>query len=196
MRAAVTALFLFCFSLLVVAQDAPHNDVARGTASGLGFKLELPPNIEVDVTPTADLALGLNLAETTHGREWDGLPFRYIGFTSRWNTDAGSLNEVVRRMTSDLLNLVPSELAADGEIRLVSTFPAKLGDLPARRLVVEFRNRQKKPAIRQIVIAYRTRPDASAIVYLATLTTTRADFPGDLDIFAKLLAGFKLTPIQ
>jgi hypothetical protein len=193
---AVTALLILCFSLFLAAQEPQHSDVARGTATGLGFTLELPPNVEMDITPRIDLALGLNLSETTHGKEWDGLPFRYIGIEARWNNESASVDEVIRKMTVDLNDLVPSELVGDGVIRLASVFPAKLGELPAKRLVVEFKNRQKKPAIRQIVVGYRTRPGASAIVYLATLTTTRDNFPRDVDIFAKLLAGFKLTPVE
>jgi hypothetical protein len=92
---------------------------------------------------------------------------------------------------------VPAELVGgDGVISLSSTFPAKLADLPARRLVVEFKNKQKKPSVRQIIVALRTRSDASPLLYIATLTTTKADFSQDLNLFVKLLAGFKLTPIH
>jgi hypothetical protein len=198
MKIAVTALFLF-LSVSLWAQavpTAPSNDTARGSVSGPGFTLALPPDIEVDIRPTMDLAFGINLTEVTHGHEWERLPPRYIGFATQWTSDDGSLDAVVQRMTADLQSLVPAELTGDGILRLDSTFPAKLGDLPARRLVVEFKNRKKKLSLRQIVVAYRTRPDASAVVYIATLTTTRADFPQDLDLFAKLLAGFKITPMQ
>src|SRR5512144_596393 len=199
MKAAVTALFLF-LSIVAWAQSAPapsSPDTARDTVSGPGFTLALPPEVEIDIRPTTDLAFGLNLTEVTRGREWERLPPRYIGFTTRWNSDAGSLNDLVQDMTADLQSLVPTELVGgDGVIRLDSTFPAKLGDLPARRLVIEFKNRQKKPSLRQIVVAYRARPDASAGVYLVTLTTTRTDFQQDVYLFAKLLAGFKLTPLQ
>jgi hypothetical protein len=199
MKAAVTALFLF-LSVVVWAQSAPtaqSSDIARDSISGPGFTLALPPQVEMDIRPTSDLAFGLNLTEVTHGREWDRLPPRYIGLTTRWTTDAGSLNDLVQSMTADLQSLVPAELVGgDGSIRLDSTFPAKLGDLPARRLIIEFKNRQKKPSLRQVVVAYRARPDASAVVYLVTLTTTRADFQQDVNLFAKLLSGFKLTPIQ
>jgi hypothetical protein len=152
--------------------------------------------MELDVTPTTDLSFGLNLSELTHGREWDRIPPRFIGFTTEWNSDADSVDEVVRRKTSELASLVPSDLTGDGVIRLVSTFPAKLGDLPARRLVIEFKNRQRKQAIRQIIIGYRAREGATPVVYVATLTTTRDDFPADLNLFAKLLAGFRLTPFE
>jgi hypothetical protein len=192
MRFAVAALFLY-LSLCAWAQSP--TDVARGSISGLGFTVTLPDAVEMDVAPTTDLAFGLNLTEPTHGREWNRLPPRFIGVATQWNSEAGSLDAEVRRMTADLHNLIPAD-ASDGEVRLSSMFPAKLGDLPARRLVVEFKNRQKKPAVRQIVVAYRSRPDASAIVYIATLTTTRADFPQDLNVFAKVLAGFKLTPVE
>jgi hypothetical protein len=195
MRFVVTALFLFV-SVFTWAQDAQSTDVARGTVAGPGYTVTLPPDVEVDIRPTLDLAFGLDLSEATHGREWGHVPPRYIGFSTEWNSEAGSLDEAVRHLTDDLHSLVPTELVSDGEIRLASTFPAKLGDLPARRLVVEFRSRQHKPSIRQIVVAYRARPDATPVLYLATLTTTRTDFQQDVMLFAKLLAGFKLTPIQ
>ena len=187
--------FLSC--LLSLAAWAQSTDVARGSISGPGFTVTLPESVEMDITPTSDLAFGLNLSETTHGREWEKLPPRFIGISTQWNSDAGSLDELVRRMTADVSGLVPSEMVGgDGLVTLSSIFPARLGDLPARRLVVEFKNRQKKPSVRQIIVAYRSQPDASAVVYLASLTTTKADFPQDLNLFAKFLAGFKLTPIH
>jgi hypothetical protein len=198
MKVAVTALFLF-LSVVVLAQSAPapsSPDTARNSLSGPGFTVALPPDVEMDIRPTSEIAFGINLTAVTHGREWERLPPRYIGFTTRWTSDAGSLNDLVQNMTAEIQSLVPAELIGDGIIRLVSTFPAKLGDLPARRLVIEFKNRQKKPSLSQIVVAFRERPDASAVVYIVTLTTTRDTFPQDLSLFAKLLAGFKLTPIQ
>jgi hypothetical protein len=199
MKVAVTALFLF-LPVMALAQSAPAPslpDTARNSVSGPGFTVALPPDIEMDIRPTNDIAFGINLVDVTRGREWERLPPRYIGVTTRWNIDAASLNDLVQNMIADLQNLVPAELVGgEGIIRLESTFPAKLGDLPARRLVIEFKNRQKKPSLRQIVVAYRARPDASAVVYLVTLTTTRADFQQDVNLFAKLLAGFKLTPFQ
>ncbi len=191
MRLAVG--FLFCLlSLAAFAQST--TDVARGSISGPGFTVTLPDSVEMDIRPTTDLAFGLNLSETTHGREWEKLPPRFIGIATQWNSEAASLDEVVRHMATDPAGLVPAEMiGGDGMITLSSTFPAKLGDLPARRLIVEFKNRQKKPSVRQIVVAYRERPDASAVVYFATLTTTKTDFPQDLNVFVKLLAGFKLT---
>jgi hypothetical protein len=198
MRFVITALFLFlCLFTWVQAAPAQQaTDIARGSISGPGFTLTLPPGVEFDITPTSDLNFGLNLTEPTHGREWDRLPTRFISFTTEWNSDADSVDEAVRRKTSDLASLVPSELVGDGMLRLASTFPVKLGDLPAKRLVVEFKNRQKKLAIRQIVVGYRAREGANAVLYIATLTTTRDDFQADLNLFAKLLAGFKLTPFE
>ncbi len=193
MRIAVGIILLF-FCIGAFAQSA--TDVARGTASGQGFTLTLPDTVEMDIAPTSDLSLGLNLDENTHGREWEKIPYRYIGFATKWNSDAGSLDEVVNRMISDLPGLVPSQIVGAGTMSLTSMFPVKLGDLPARRLVVEFKNKQKKLSVSQIVVAYRTRPDASAVVYVASLTTTKADFPQDLNLFVKLLAGFKLTRIE
>ena len=198
MKAAVSALFLL-LSVAVWAQSAPTSsspDTARDSVSGPGFTVALPPDVEIDIRPTSDIAFGLNLSEVTHGHEWERLPPRYISFATRWTSDSGSLTELIQNMTADLQSLVPAELiGGDGVIQLAANFPAKLGDLPARRLVIEFKNRQKKPSLRQIVVAYRARPDASAVVYVATLTTTREAFPQDLNLFAKLLAGFKLTPM-
>jgi len=198
MKVAVTVLFL-ALSICACAQSSsitPAPDTARDTVSGPGFTLTLPPNVEMDIRPTNDLAFGINLSETTHGHEWDHVPPRFIGFATQWTSDAGSLDAVIQRMTSDVESLIPPELVGDGTIRLDSTFPAKLGDLPARRLVIDFKGKKNKPSVRQIIVAYRARPDASAVVYIASLTTTRVDFPQDLNLFAKLLAGFKLTPIE
>jgi hypothetical protein len=194
MRIAVVILLLF-FCLGAFAQTA--TDVAHGTATGPGFTLTLPDSMEMDIAPTSDLNLGLNLVENTHGREWEKLPPRFIGIVTRWNSESSSLDEVVQRMITNLPGLVPPEIVGgDGVINLSSMFPAKLADLPARRLVVEFKNKQKKPSVRQIIVALRTRPDASPLLYIASLTTTKADFSQDLNLFVKLLAGFKLTPIQ
>ncbi len=193
MRIVVGILLLF----FCVGAFAQSTDVAHDTATGPGFTVTLPDSVEMDVAPTSDLNLGLNLVENTHGREWEKLPPRYIGITTQWNSDSNSLDDVVRRMIADLPGLVPHELVGgDGVINLSSMFPAKLADLPARRLVVEFKNRQKKPSVRQIIVALRVRPDASPVVYIASLTTTKTEFPQDLNLFVKLLAGFKLTPIQ
>src|SRR3954471_2494041 len=113
MRFAVAALFL---SLCLCALAQSPTDVARGSISGLGFTVTLPDAIEMDIAPTTDLAFGLNLAETTHGREWNRLPPRFIGVATQWNSEAGSLDAVVQRMTSNLQNLIPPEMASDGEI--------------------------------------------------------------------------------
>lgn len=185
----ITLLF-FC-----LGASAQTTDVARGSVSGPGFTITLPESVEVDVAPTSDLAYGINLSDNSHGREWDKAPSRYIGISSRW-TEATSLDQVVSQMIADLPSLVPSELVGGGVLSLASTFPVKLGDLPARRLVLQFRNRHKQPSIKQIVVAYRPRHDASALLYVASLTTTRDDFQHDLNLFAKLLAGFKLTPTE
>ncbi len=199
MKAPLTAiLFLFLCSAVWAqsSADSISRDTVHGSISGPGFTVTLPPDVEMDVAPNADLAYGLNLAEKTHGREWERLPFRYIGFSTQWHVEADSLNELVYKMTSNLESLVPYELASEGSVVLSTTFPATLGDLPARRLVLEFKNKQKKPSVRQIVVGFRSRKDADPVVYLAILNTTRVDFPQDVNLFAKLLAGFKITPIQ
>lgn len=193
MRIVVGITLLF-FCLIALAQTA--TDVARGSVSGPGFTIALPDSVEMDIAPTSDLAFGINLSENTHGREWDKIPSRYIGVSTKWNVDANSLDQVVNQMIADLPGLVPSELAGEGVLNLASTFPVKLGELPAKRLVLQFSNRKKQPSIKQIVVAYRPRRGANPLVYVASLTTTRNDFQQDLNLFAKLLAGFKLTPTE
>ncbi len=192
MRFTVILAIIF-LSVCAAAQGTP--DVARDTVKGPGYIVKLPADVEVDLSPNTELTFGINLDQPTHGHEWTRVPFRFIGFSTRWDT-ADSLDAVVRRMTDNVLSLVPTEITGAGEVRVASTFAARLGELPAKRLVVEFTNSKRKPSIRQIVVAYRARGDASPMVYIAALTTTRADFDHDLSLFAKLLAGFKLTPVE
>jgi hypothetical protein len=196
MRIAVSALILF-FSVIASAQNAPQ--YASDLVKGPGFTISLPPGVVVNLAPTDETAhgFGLDLLRSGQQHDWDRQPLRYIAFNTRWDAgDLPSLAAVVSSMTQDLSTLVPQELHGAGTIRLVSTFPAKLGDLPAKRLIVEFTNAEKKPSIRQIVVAYRVRPDASGMVYVASLTTTRVSFEQDVEIFAKMLAGFKLTAVE
>src|SRR4051794_29346255 len=107
MKVAVSALFLL-LSAVIWAQSAPPSsspDTARDSVSGPGFTVALPPDVEMDIRPTSDIAFGLNLSEVTHGHEWERLPPRYITFTTRWTSDSGSLVEVVQGMTGDLQSL-------------------------------------------------------------------------------------------
>lgn len=194
MRVAVSVLILIA---VAIAQTSPQ--YATDLFKGNGYTVALPQDVVVNIAPTEETVhgFGLDLVRPGQEHEWDKHPLRYIGFSTRWDAgDLPSLDVAVQKF-SDTLNLqLPREVQGSGTIRLVSTFPAKLGELPARRIVMEFTNADKKPAIRQMVIGYRARPDASAIIYIASLTTTRANFQEDVNLFAKLLAGFKLTAVE
>jgi hypothetical protein len=194
MRLAVTAILVLIFSSLLLAQTAAQ--FAKGSAKGSGFEITLPPDVVANVAPSEETSHGfaIDLLRAGDEHDWDPTPLRYVAFNTRWDAgDLPSLNAVVEGMTRELNGLIPPDVQGSGEIRLVSTFPAKLGDLPAKRLVLEFTNSEKKPAIKQIVVAYRTRHDAAGMIYVVSLTTTRLNFQQDVTLFAKILAGFKLT---
>jgi hypothetical protein len=72
----------------------------------------------------------------------------------------------------------------------------KLGDLPAKRMILQFKNLEKQPSVRQVIVAYRERPGATGVVYVMSLTTTRADFQQDLGMFSRLLSSFKVTAVE
>jgi hypothetical protein len=193
----VAALLLLLISAASVAQAPPG--YARESFKGTGFTIALPQDVVVNLAPTEELphGFGLDLLRPGIEHEWERHPLRYLGFTTRWDAgDLPSLNAVVEDVVRNLDSTIPAQVQGSGTIRLVSSFPAKLGELPAKRLVIEFTNTEKRPAIREMVIAYRSRPDASGIIYIASLTTTRVNFQEDLNLFAKLLAGFKLTVVE
>jgi len=173
--------------------------VKDGTIAGTGFTITLPPDIKVE--PSAN-------EETLHGFLIDLAPnvpgapaksnrpaiYRYIAFDTRWDTgDMPSLDAVVEDITSNLLGHIPPEIVGVGDVSVTANLPAKLGTLPARRLVITYRNTERKPAIRQVIIAYNARKDASAIVYFLILNTTQQNFQEDVGVFSKVMAGFKLT---
>lgn len=193
MRRVVIAFLFFILSCLAFGQSSQY---ARGSVKGSGYEITLPPDVVANIAPTQDTShgFGIDLLRAGDEHDWDGTPLRYIAFTTKWDAgDLPSLDAVLDSMKRELSQLMPAEVQGPGEIRLVSTFPAKMGELPARRLVLEFTNSEKKPAIKQIVVAYRSRPDAAAMIYVASLTTTRLNFQQDVTLFAKILAGFKLT---
>lgn len=192
MKTAVLALFL----LLATLGFAQAPLYAHNVVKGSGYQVTLPADVVANISPNNELGHGFGIDLVRPGSEhpWDGTPTRYIGFKSSWEFgELPSLADVVRSMTSDISTLIPPEVLGRGEIRLAGTFPTKLGELPATRLVLEFLNVDKKAAVRQIVVGYRKRSDASPIVYLASLTTTRSDFSQDLRLFASVLSGFKVT---
>jgi hypothetical protein len=192
MKLAVTALLFIALSASALAQVA----YAHGTAKSAGCEVTLPADVVANVTPTEETSHGFALDLTRPGDEhdWERTPMRYIAFNTLWDLgDMPNLESAIENMTRELGDLVPSEVRSSGPIRLVSTLPAKLGELPARRLILEFTNSEKKPAMKQVIIAYRARPDASGMIYVASLTTTRLNFQQDVTLFAKLLSGFKLT---
>ena len=194
MRRAVAAFLLLISSPLVFGQAATQ--FAKGTVKGSGYEIALPADVVANVSPSQEASHGfaIDLLRAGDEHDWDRTPLRYIAFNTRWDAgDLPSLNAVVDSMTIELNQLMPIDVQGPGQVRLISTFPAKLGDLPAKRLVLEFTNSEKKPAIKQIVVAYRTRHDAAGMIYVASLTTTRLNFQQDVTLFAKILAGFKLT---
>ncbi len=194
MRRVVAAFLFLVFAGLAFAQSSPL--YARGTVKGSGYEVTLPADVVANVSPSEETSHGfaIDLLRAGDEHEWERTPLRYIAFTTKWDAgDLPSLDAVVDSMTRELNQLMPGDVQGSGEIRVVSTFPAKLGDLPAKRLVLEFTNSGKKPAIKQIVVAYRVRHDAAGMIYVASLTTTRLNFQQDVTLFAKVLAGFKLT---
>lgn len=194
MRRVVTAFLFFIFCCLAFGQTSTQ--YAKGTAKGAGYEVTLPADVVANMAPSEETSHGfaIDLLRAGDEHEWERTPLRYIAFTTKWDAgDLPSLDAVVESMTRELNQLMPVDVQGPGEIRVVSTFPAKLGDLPAKRLVLEFTNSGKKPAIKQIVVAYRSRHDAAGMIYVASLTTTRLNFQQDVTLFAKVLAGFKLT---
>jgi hypothetical protein len=195
MRSVVSAFLVLVICTFASGQSSPY---ARDLVKGTGYTIALPPDVIVNLAPTEETSHGFGLDLIRPGDEhaWNRVPMRYIAFNTRWDAgDLPSLESVVDRMVRDPVSLVPDD-ANQGEVRVVSNFPVKLADLPARRIVVEFKNAEKRPAIRQIVVAYRARPEATGLVYVGSLTTTRTDFQQDVGMFARLLAGFKLTSVE
>jgi hypothetical protein len=192
MKSVILVLCLF-LPLVVSAQNI--SPAASTPFNGPGVTVTIPTGLSA-TTPVDEVpnGFGIDLAASAASRGWPRLPVRYITFDIKWDTDDfGSLEAVVANMSQRASSLIPVEIARGDELRVAGIFPARLGALPARRMVLEFKNWEKKPAIRQIVVAYRLRKDASAIIYIATLTTTRQDFQLDVDAFSRVLSGLKFT---
>lgn len=198
---AIIALAL-CILPQARAQSTPT--VKDGLVTGAGFTFTLPADLLAKPAYSDETLHGfyIPLAPTVGDKEAatlrrsSGRPsnYRYIAFDTRWDVgDMPSLDAVVQSVTSNILDNIPPEIVGPGDVLLDANLPVRLGTLPARRLVIKYRNTAKQPAIRQVIVAYYARKDASAIVYLLTLNTTEQNFREDVNIFSKVLAGFKLT---
>ena len=191
-----------CFALISIAAAAQSiPQVKDGVVSGAGFVLTVPADVKVEVGTSEESDHGFYIelpprpagsVQLRSSRTPSG--YRYIAFDTKWDTgDMPSLAAVVDRITSNVLDYIPADLVNAGEVSVEGNFPARLGSLPARRLVIKYRNTQRKPAVRQEIVAYNARKDASAIVYLLILNTTEQNFQEDVSLFSKIIAGFKLA---
>lgn len=191
--------FLACVLLGVVAsyaQSVPQ--VADGKIVGTGYTIALPPGLTALPAATAECAHGfyIDLDPNNHSATARSprLSPRFIVFDTRWDDGSmPSLDVVANDILNDLHDYLPPDVRSSSEVFLDGNLPARLGGLPARRLVIKFKNSAHKPALRQILVAYQQRKDAAAVVYLLILNTTEQDFEDDIGPFSKLLAGFKLT---
>jgi len=191
--------FLLAIGVLAIAaraQSVPQ--IADGKVVGTGFTVVVPAGLTALPAATAESSHGfyIDLDPANHGmpERAPKLSSRFIVFDTRW--DDGSmptLNAVVDSILSDLRDYVPDQVRSSSEVIVNGNLPARLGGLPARRLVLKFKNSAHKPALRQILIGYDQRKDAAAVVYLLILNTTEQDFEDDIGVFSKLLAGFKVT---
>jgi hypothetical protein len=195
MKPTLSAFLFFLLTIFSFGQTAEH---ARDLVKGPGFQVSLPPDVIVNIAPTEETINGFALDLLRPGDEhsWNRTPSRFIAFNTRWDAgDFPSLDAVVSHMLSKPESLVPPELH-NGTVDLISTFPMKLGDLPAKRMILQFKNLEKQPSVRQVIVAYRERPGATGVVYVMSLTTTRADFQQDLGMFSRLLSSFKVTAVE
>lgn len=196
MKSAVTAFLVFLLPVLACGQISAQ--YARDLVKGPGYEVALPPDVVVNLAPTEETINGFALDLPRPGDEhaWNRTPARFVAFNTRWDGgDFPSLDAVVSHMLLNPESLVPPELH-NGSVDLVSTFPMKLGELPAKRMILQFKNVEKQPSLRQVIVAYRERPGATGLIYVFTLTTTRADFQQDLGMFSRILSGFKTTSVE
>ncbi len=192
-------LFVALLSIAsAAAQSVPT--VKEGQVTGAGFVITLPTDIVVEPAGTNESTHGFYLdlpprsGNAPIRREGHDSSYRYIAFDTKWDIgDMPSLDKVVDSLTSNILEHIPPEIVGEGPVMLEANLPARLGTLPARRLIIKYRNSQKKPAIRQIIVGYHARKDAAAIIYFLTLNTTQQNFQDDIGLFSKILSGFKLT---
>jgi hypothetical protein len=178
------------------AQTAPQ--VADNKVIGAGFTVTIPPGFIALPAATAETAHGfyidLNPADHNLTARSPKLSPRFIAFDTKWDDgDMPSLDAAVQNVLMNLSVYVPADVRSSDDATLDGNLPARLGGLPARRLIIKFRNSSRKPAVRQILVAYKARKEATAIVYFLILNTTEQDFNDDVVIFSKLLAGFTVT---
>ncbi len=193
------AIFIAFLSIAsAAAQSVPT--VKDGQVIGAGFVITLPADIAVETAGTDESTHGFYLdlpprsGNAPIRREGHTSSYRYIAFDTKWDIgDMPSLDKVVDNITGNILDHIPPEIVGYGPVMLEANLPARLGTVPARRLIIKYRNSQKKPAIRQIIVAYHARKDAAAIIYFLTLNTTQQSFQDDIGLFSKILSGFKLT---
>jgi hypothetical protein len=196
MKSAVTAFLVLILGVVSLGQSSAQ--YARNLVKGPGYEIVLPSDVVVNLAPSKETINGFALDLLRPGDEhpWNRTPTRFIAFNTRWDGgDLPSLDAVVSHMLSNPESLVPPELH-NGTVDLISTFSMKLGELPAKRMILQFKNVEKQPAIRQVIVAYRERPGATGLFYVLSLTTTRADFQQDVRVFSQLLSGFKLKPVD
>ena len=180
-----------------VSQTVPQ--LKDGLITGAGFTLKLPPGVSAQIGANSESEHGFYIdlqphPEHVESRSAHVRSFRYIAFDTRWDIgDMPSLDAAAQVVTSGITDNLPSYIVSSGDILLDGNYPARLGTLPARRLVFKFRNSERKPSVRMVIVAYDARKDASAIVYLLTLNTTQENYDEDLGVFGKVLAGFKLS---
>lgn len=190
-------LLAACTALSVAGHAQSVPQVADGNVVGAGFTVAIPSGLTAIPAATSESAHGfyidLDPSHVAISRS-PRLSSRFVVFDTRWDDgDMPSLNAVVESILNDLQEYVPAEVRSSSEVDLDGNLPARLAGLPARRLVIKFKNSAHKPALRQILVAYNQRKDAAAVVYLLILNTTQQDFEDDVGVFSKLLAGFKLT---
>jgi hypothetical protein len=191
-------LVLLFAVLICVSAAAQSVQVANGKVIGPGYQITLPDGVNVSTSVNPESAHGFYLALPPEPADVPARPlmqtYRYIAFSTRWDLgDMPSLDAAVNSITGNIAGSVPSYIVNSGEIVVDGNFPARLGTIPARRLVLKFRNKHHDDAIRQVIVAYDTRKDASAIVYFLVLNTTEQNFEEDLGVFGKILRGFKVT---
>jgi len=205
MKLLIAVIFVVLVCSAAQPQSVPQ--LADGKITGTGFVITVPPDTSVEIGANSESEHGFYIELPTHAPSPDSPALRrstattehisshrYIAFDTKWDIgDMPSLQAVVDNIASNLLDNIPPRIVGSGDVTLDANLPVRLGTLPARRLVIKYRDSEKKPAIRQVIVAYNARKDASAIVYLLVLNTTQQNFQEDVTVFSKVLAGFKLT---
>jgi hypothetical protein len=189
--------FVLLLSMAAAAQSVSQSK--DGKVTGPGFVVTLPASIVAEPAATPECEHGFYIElpprpADSAARAHPPLSYRYIALDTRWDAgDLPSLDDAVATITSNLLASVPAELVSPGDLTLEANLPARLGTIPARRLVIRYRNARHQPAIRQVIVAYHARKDAAAIVYILVLNTTEENFQEDVEVLGKVMASFKVT---